>query len=87
MNYYILLAVALSVAVVNIPFGYLRQGYPPYSYGWFFYAHITVSAVIYLRVKTGYSWKLLPVILCFAIAGQLIGGRYKRGAASVPEGA
>jgi hypothetical protein len=78
MNCLHLFALALSVGVVNIPLGQLRQGYPRFSYGWFFYALIAVAAVVYLRVKTGFSWKILPLILLFAAAGQWLGSTRKR---------
>jgi uncharacterized membrane protein YjdF len=73
MNWLFLVALALTAVVVNIPLGQLRQGYPRFSYGWCFYALIAVAAVIYLRIKTGYSWKILPLILCCAAAGQWLG--------------
>jgi hypothetical protein len=77
MNYLFLFVLALSAGLVNIPLGRLRQGYPRFSYGWFFYALIAVAAVVYFRIKTGYSWKILPLILCFAAAGQWLGSRRK----------
>jgi len=73
MNCLFLVALGATALLVNIPLGRLRQGYPRFSYGWCFYALIAVAAVIYLRIKTGYSWKVLPLILCCAAAGQWLG--------------
>lgn len=63
---------------INLPLGYLRQNYEKFSFPWFFYVHISIPLIIYLRVKSGYSWKLIPITLAGAFAGQLIGGIINR---------
>lgn len=69
-----LLALLLLALVINIPLGYLRQGYEKFSFGWYFYVHISIPFIIYLRIKSGFSWKFIPLTLGGAFAGQLLGG-------------
>lgn len=68
----------LFVIIINIPCGYLRQGYEKFTFGWYFYVHISIPFIIYLRVKAGFSWKLIPLTLGGAVAGQIIGGMIQR---------
>jgi len=68
----------LLVIIINIPCGYLRQGYEKFTFGWYFYVHISIPFLIYLRVKAGFSWKIIPLTLGGAVAGQIIGGMIHR---------
>ena len=79
MNGYLLLfgLIALTI-IVNIPLGFLRQAVEKFSFGWYFYVHISIPLVIYLRIKSGYSWKFIPLTLAGAVIGQIIGGRIRR---------
>lgn len=79
MNEYLLLFGLIAVAVIiNIPLGYLRQGVEKFSFAWYFYIHISIPLIIYLRIKSGYSWKFIPLTLGGALIGQIIGGRIRR---------
>lgn len=79
MNSYLLLAALLAfLMAVNLPLGYLRRGYERFAYGWFFYLHLSLPAVVYLRIKTGYDWKFVPLLLAGAVAGQYLGGICKQ---------
>ena len=64
----------LFAVVINLPLGYLRQNYEKFSFGWYFYIHISIPVIIFLRVKFGFSWKIIPLTLGGAVAGQLLGG-------------
>jgi len=64
----------LFAVIINVPLGYLRQNYEKFSFGWYFYIHISIPIIIFLRVKFGFSWKFIPLTLCGAVAGQLLGG-------------
>ena len=79
MNEYLLLfgLIALTI-VINIPLGYLRQAVEKFSFAWYFYIHISIPLIIYLRVKSGYSWKLIPLSLGGALLGQIVGGRIRK---------
>ena len=79
MNFVLLLAAVVGAAfLINIPLGYLRQNCEKFSFGWYFYIHISIPLIIYLRVKAGFSWKFIPITLCGALIGQYIGGRINR---------
>jgi hypothetical protein len=72
--FFMLSGLILLAVIVNIPFGYLRQGYEKFTFGWYFYVHISIPFLIYLRVKAGFSWMYIPLTLGGAIAGQILGG-------------
>jgi hypothetical protein len=71
-------ALMLMASVINVPLGYLRQPCEKFSFGWFFYVHISIPIIIYVRVKTGLGWQFIPFTLASAVAGQIIGGRIYR---------
>jgi hypothetical protein len=64
----------LFAILINLPLGYLRQNYEKFSFGWYFYIHISIPVIIFLRVKFGFSWKFIPLTLGGAVVGQLLGG-------------
>jgi len=64
----------LFAVIINLPLGYLRQNYEKFSFAWYFYVHISIPIIIYLRVKSGYSWKFIPLTLGGAVLGQMLGG-------------
>lgn len=64
--------------LINIPLGYIRQNYEKFSFGWYFYIHISIPLIIYLRVKTGFGWHVIPLTIGAAIGGQIIGGIINR---------
>jgi hypothetical protein len=79
MNGYLLLIGLIAVAIIiNIPLGYFRQAVEKFSFAWYFYIHISIPLIIYLRIKSGYSWKFIPLTLGGALLGQIIGGRIRR---------
>jgi hypothetical protein len=79
MNEYLLLLGLIALAIcVNIPLGYLRQAVEKFSFAWYFYVHISIPLIIYLRIKAGYSWKFIPLTIGAAVIGQIIGGRIRR---------
>lgn len=78
MHPYMIVAAIILVAVsVNIPLGYLRQPTVKFSFAWYFYIHISIPLLIYLRIKTDMNWKIIPFTIAGAIVGQIIGGRLR----------
>lgn len=73
-----LLGLIIIACAINLPLGYLRQNYEKFSFGWYFYVHISIPIIIYMRIKAGYSWKFIPLTLGAAVIGQLIGGKLQR---------
>ena len=67
----------LLALCINLPLGYLRQAYEKFTFGWYFYVHISIPAIIYLRIKFGFSWKYIPLTICAAVVGQMLGGRIR----------
>jgi hypothetical protein len=68
----------LIAFAINMPLGYLRQNYRKFTFGWYFYVHISIPLIIYLRIKAGFSWMFIPLTLGAAVAGQLVGGRLNK---------
>lgn len=73
----LLIVVIVIACIVNIPLGYLREGTPKFSFAWYFYIHVSIPLLIYLRIKCGFSWNVVPLTIAGAIAGQLIGGKVR----------
>ena len=67
-------AVILLAVTMNLPLGYLRRNCEKFTFGWYFYVHISIPALIYIRVKAGFSWKFIPLTFAGALLGQLLGG-------------
>lgn len=74
MKSYLLTALTALLLAANLPLGALRHGYERYTYGWYFYLLLSLPVVIYLRVKTGYEWRYVPLLVAGVAAGQFLGG-------------
>jgi len=72
--------IAIIVLVLNIPFGYWRQGTRKFSLAWFLAVHLPVPLVATLRIKSGlgWHWNSFPVLVAAYFLGQFIGGRIRR---------
>ena len=70
----------LFVFVVNLPFGYWREGVRRFSLAWFVAVHSAVPLIIGLRLLFGipFEWTLLPFAVLAYFAGQTIGARISR---------
>ncbi len=75
---YKLLAVTALALLINLPFGYLRQNCEKFTFAWYFYIHISIPVIIYLRIKSGFNWHFIPITLGGAFAGQLLGGAIQK---------
>ncbi|GAB4304081.1 MAG: hypothetical protein Fur0034_20700 [Desulfuromonadia bacterium] len=75
---FLLAVIIVTACLVNIPLGYLREGTPRFSFAWYFYIHISIPLLIYLRIKCGFSWNVIPLTIAGAVAGQIIGGKVLR---------
>ena len=69
----------LFVFVVNLPFGYWREGVRKFSLVWFVAVHAAVPLIIGFRVLFGipFEWALLPFAVLAYFAGQTIGARMR----------
>lgn len=78
----LLMALTILLMVVNLPLGYLRRRHKRFAYGWYFYLHLSLPVVVYLKIKIGYDWTVIPALLLGTIAGQSLGGCSNHPAAS-----
>ncbi len=77
-NIMIAIAIITAIALVlNLPFGYLRGGTKKFSIMWFLYIHLPIPAIFLLRTSAGVGFSAVPIIIIGAIAGQIIGSRYR----------
>ena len=67
----------LGAACLNIPFGYYRAGVRRLSWQWFLAIHLPVPLLFVMRVESGQSWKIIPLLVLFDVLGQLAGGRLR----------
>jgi hypothetical protein len=72
--------VAALIALVNLPFGFWRQGLRKLSPAWFVAVHVPVPIAIGLRYATGlgFQWRTLPLFVAAFFGGQFLGGRLRR---------
>ncbi len=72
-------AVAGSIFLINLPFGYWRSGVRKFSLQWFLAVHLPVLLAILLRVGEHIAFRLatLPLFLAVFFGGQLVGGRLR----------
>jgi hypothetical protein len=73
-----LLGILCFALFSNIPLGYLREGVPRLSVRWFVYIHLSIPFIVGLRIANGVSWRVIPLTLGLAVAGQIIGSRTRR---------
>ena len=72
----VLMAVAVGVLVLNIPFGYWRAGVRKFSLQWILAVHLPIPFVVTLRVFSGLGWSLasFPFVIAAYLTGQYLGG-------------
>ena len=72
--------VAMSVALLNLPFGYWRAGTRKLSVPWFLAVHLPVPLVVGLRLWSGLGWRLttVPWLAGAFFLGQFAGGVVRR---------
>ncbi len=71
---------ALLVALINLPFGYLRGKSEKFSKQWFIWVHVPVPFVIALRLLSGLGFQLytFPVMISAYFIGQFVGGVFAK---------
>lgn len=71
----LLLSLVIGVLLLNLPFGLWRSKADKFSVQWFAAIHLPVPVVFILRSFTGYSYKVIPLLLLASLAGQVLGGQ------------
>jgi hypothetical protein len=71
--------VAAAILLLNLPFGYWREGLRKLSPKWFVAIHAPIPFAIAIRWSAGLSLHLvtLPVFVAAYFAGQFLGGRLR----------
>ncbi len=71
---------ALAIVLLNLPFGWWREGSRKFSPAWFIAIHAPVPVVWFLRTTLGIGWGFatFPVLVGAFFGGQYIGGRLRR---------
>ncbi len=73
----LLIELILIVLLINIPFGYWRSKTDRLSRQWMMAVHLPVPLVFLLRIISGFSWTIIPLLMLSFAAGQFIGGNIK----------
>ena len=70
-----LILAALATYVLNLPFGYVRQGFKKFSVMWFIAIHAPIPFVVLLRHLFGLGFQLYtyPVMVSAFFLGQFSG--------------
>lgn len=61
--------------MLNLYFGHLRSRSRKYSLQWFLYIHVPIPFVVIARVLSHLDLRYIPIFVCAAITGQILGGR------------
>lgn len=73
-----LAGLVIGAFLLSIPCGYIRESFKKFSIPWLFLAHLPIPLVVHFRQLAGFGWRVIPFTLLSAIAGQMVGGMYKR---------
>jgi hypothetical protein len=69
----------LSTFGINLPFGYIRQGYKKFSVMWFVMIHTPIPFVIFFRHLFGLGFQLYtyPIMVSAFFLGQFVGKKIR----------
>lgn len=70
-----LLLAALATFILNLPFGYIRQGFRKFSVMWFVAIHAPIPFVVLFRHLFGLGFQLYtyPIMVSAFFLGQFVG--------------
>lgn len=64
---------ALLVVTLDVPFGAYRATVRRFSAQWFLAIHLPIPFIFALRVTSGHSYRVIPVLIAAALVGQVLG--------------
>jgi hypothetical protein len=69
-----------GIFIINLPFGYWREGVRKFSPAWFVAVHAAVPVVVIMRLLLGIHWSLtiLPLMVAAYFGGQAGGALLRR---------
>lgn len=70
--------VLLLTVVINLPFGYWRQGLKKFTLPWWLAIHLPIPLIVAFRIGLGIPYSTVPLVIASAVAGQWIGGRMRK---------
>ena len=70
LNISILVLIAVAL---NVPFGAWRATTDRLSLRWFLAVHLPIPFILFLRVASGHTWRVIPLMIAASVAGQLLG--------------
>lgn len=73
-----LILIGAGAFILNFPFGILRVKTRKFSLGWLLCIHLPVLPVIFIRIATGFTYKVIPYTLGVSLLGQFFGVRAGR---------
>ena len=71
---------SIIIFLLNIPFGYWREGCKKFSLNWFLAVHLPVPIIVAMRLLLGIKLTL-PIFLLFVasfFSGQLLGAIFRK---------
>lgn len=68
-----IIILALVAVALNVPFGAWRATTARLSARWFLAIHLPIPFVLLLRVTSGHSYRVIPLLVAATIVGQLLG--------------
>ena len=71
----IAVGIALLTLLINLPFGYMRKKARKFSLKWFLCIHLPIPLIFLARVSANLSFRYIPLFVCAALAGQILGGK------------
>jgi hypothetical protein len=74
-----LFLVALSVFLLNLPFGWWRNSVKKYSLRWILAIHLPVPVVVLIRIYSGLGFQFItyPVLVAAFFLGQYAGSKIR----------
>lgn len=75
-----LIAVAVGVLLLNVPFGFWRAGVRKFSLPWILAVHLPIPFVVAMRLLSGLGWSLasFPFVIAAYLTGQYLGAALRR---------
>jgi hypothetical protein len=70
LNLSILVLIAVAL---NVPFGAYRATTERLSVRWFLAIHLPIPFIILLRLGSGYTYRVIPLMIAASVAGQFLG--------------
>lgn len=75
---YSYITLAITSLMANIPFGYIRENHPKFSFKWYLWFYASIPLIIYLQTTLDIPGAFIPTSIFIVMIGQILGGQLKR---------